>query len=149
MPTVEIIRPDLIFSYWIFVWVILYFLRIVPIGPKLLLILGLVENVGSFVFLYNLPAQSSYNLFRFVFINFWLKVVPLYYLWKQKITRIEIWYSLVVSLVHLAWISIHHESIRDIFNQITQAYSASSEKKTLLAYLYDRIYSSIPFFSTH
>ena len=37
-------RFDLLFSYWIFIWYLLYIFEIIDASPKLALIVGLIEN---------------------------------------------------------------------------------------------------------
>ena len=43
------IRPDLIFSYWIYLWYILYIFKVVKYNPKLAIICGMIENLVIFL----------------------------------------------------------------------------------------------------
>ena len=40
------LRADLVFSYWIFVWYLLYIFKVTSYNPKLYLLLGLIENLA-------------------------------------------------------------------------------------------------------
>ena len=39
------LRVDLVFSYWIYVWFIIYFLNYTEYSPKFALTLGLLDNI--------------------------------------------------------------------------------------------------------
>jgi hypothetical protein len=39
------LRADLVFSYWIYLWYILYAFKITNFSPKFPLILGLIDNI--------------------------------------------------------------------------------------------------------
>ena len=39
------LRVDLVFSYWIYAWFILYFLNYIKYSPKFALTLGLLDNI--------------------------------------------------------------------------------------------------------
>lgn len=79
-------RFDLVFSYWIFTWYILYMLKIIPYNPKLVLIIGILENSLGLLFGYFYNLDFSWNnFFGWLSINFWIKLVPLYTVWNTKI----------------------------------------------------------------
>ena len=40
----KVIRPDLILSYWLFIWYILYIIGFTNNSPKLFLIIAILEN---------------------------------------------------------------------------------------------------------
>ena len=80
-------RLDYVFSYWIFLWFILYYFKIVKYSPLFLLLIALVENVFIFIYLILIfiIENSYYNflkLFAFIIINFFIKILPLYYIIK-------------------------------------------------------------------
>ena len=41
------IRPDLIFSYWIYLWYILYIFKVLKYNPKLAIIFGMIKNTKN------------------------------------------------------------------------------------------------------
>ena len=47
------LRGDLVFSYWIYVWYLLYIFKLIKYSPKLPLILGLIDNVINDVIIWN------------------------------------------------------------------------------------------------
>ena len=60
------IRPDLIFSYWILIWYLLYELNIISYNPKFALILAFVANFYNFYFMFYF--KRYYMLFLFIII---------------------------------------------------------------------------------
>jgi len=79
-------RFDLVFSYWIFAWYILYMLNVIQYSPKLVLIVGTIENSLGLVFGYFYNINFDWSKFwEWFSINFWIKLVPLYTVWNTKI----------------------------------------------------------------
>ena len=134
----KIIRPDFIFSYWIFAWSILYILYIVTISPKFVLICGVIENL---IFLLVMMYKKShfYSIFKFIFINFWIKILPLYLVWNTKITSKEIKYSFGLFLIYVGWLYINDFDFYNIYNDIYNAYIGISNTKTTLSYIFDKL----------
>ena len=62
------LRFDLVFSYWIYVWVIIYFLNYTEYSPKFALTLGLLDNIVM-LFLMILWSTSLKTIIWFIIIN--------------------------------------------------------------------------------
>jgi len=119
-------RLDYVFSYWIFAWFILYYYKIVKYSPLLILIIASIENIFLFIyhlFIYLFIDNSKYNLFKlfaFIFINFFIKILPLYYLIKienniktieeliKLIKKDDILIGLYLFLIYLIWLYINN-----------------------------------------
>ena len=113
----KIIRTDLLFSYWIFAWAILYFMNILTVAPKLLIILALLEVVYA-VYVALIKKYTMYGIIRLLFMNFWIKVVPLYYLWDVSITYKELIYSSLLFVVYLIWLYMNNQTFYNVYNKI-------------------------------
>ena len=135
-----IIRPDFIFSYWIFVWFILYFTRIITINPKLWIIIGLTFEI---IFIFLMLKFNFYYIFRFIFVNFWIKVLPLYLLSNTKIRSIDVFYSFALFFMYLLWLYINNQSIYTIYEMIYNSHTKNPKYISIGAYLYDKIYNYI------
>ena len=83
MEYLSIIRVDLVFSYWIFVWYLLYKFRIVKYNPKLALIISLFENIIILVLMI-FYLNNIINILIFCVLNFFIKVLPLWDLRKSN-----------------------------------------------------------------
>jgi hypothetical protein len=132
-----IIRPDYVFSYWIFVWFILYFMRIVSINPKLWLIFGLIIEVISIFFMLH---YKFYYIIRFIIINIFIKTIPVYLVWNTKIHGIDIFYSGLLFVIYLLWLYINNQSLYTIYDMIYKSHVKNPKYIGIGAYLYDKIY---------
>jgi hypothetical protein len=96
------VSPDLIFSYWIIVWYILYYLRIVFINPKFALICGLIVNL---IILLSMIYYHTKNklLFSFFVLIFVSKLIPLFTIWKTKICLKDIHAFIFLFSIYLIW----------------------------------------------
>jgi len=133
------IRSDFIFSYWIFLWFILYLLKIVPYSPKFVIILGIIENLFAFLFMiiYNAPL---YNFIKFIIINIFIKVIPLLLVWNDKIVKRDIYATIILFLIYLLWLTYNHLEIYKTYKNLLDPYIFNNENgKTILSKLYDSI----------
>jgi hypothetical protein len=142
----EYLRLDYVFSYWIFLWFILYELKLVKYSPKFIIIIGIIENLGLFsYFIYK--KSSFYNIAKFIIINIFIKIIPLYLVWKDKIIWNDIIASLVLFLIYLLWLVINNRSnyLFNEYNKLIKGYinQKYKNKQSFLGYSYDFIYRKI------
>jgi hypothetical protein len=104
------LRFDLVFSYWIYVWYLLYALKIITYSPKFFLILGLIDNFFMLIMML-LYGTSKKTIFYFIIINTIIKVVPLYYLRDEKIRMKDIYFSLVLFIIFVIWLHMNEQSL--------------------------------------
>ncbi len=108
-------RFDFTFSYWIFMWYILYILSIVKYNPKWALTIGLIENIIALLFMF-FYKNSFINIFLFCFINLFIKVIPLWSLRKTKYHINGIYSLIILFCIYLLWLKINN------FNFIENSY---------------------------
>jgi hypothetical protein len=103
-------RIDLVFSYWIFGWFLLYLGKFTSFSPKFVLLLGLIENVMMWIsmFIYGTP---TFTIVSFIFINLFIKVLPLWYLRNEHIRLQDVYATLVLFLIFIVWLHINHQSL--------------------------------------
>ena len=118
-------RLDYVFSYWIFAWFVLYYFKIVSHSPLFILLIASVENVILFIIhIINFIIDNSYyNFFKligFIIINFFIKVLPLYYIIKiennvktieelfKLIKKDNIIISLYLFIFYIIWLFINN-----------------------------------------
>jgi len=104
----EMIRADLIFSYWIFVWWILYELNLTTANPKFVIILGIIHN---FIFLLIKIYKKSDSILPFIIINFCIKIIPIISLLNTTIQYNDIIITVYLFLVYLVWLIINYKTI--------------------------------------
>jgi len=110
-------RPDFVFSYWAFVWYLLYIGGVVTANPKLALILALTANVFQ-LFLMRDPIR----ILLFLFFQFFIKILPLYTLRHLPIGGPGP--TMVVFLIYMAWLSLNNIDVYTVY---------TTERKTPLS----------------
>lgn len=105
-----VLRPDLVFSYWIYLWYLLYAFKFINYSPKFPLILGLIDNIIMFVLML-LYGTSRRTIFYFLIINTLIKVVPLYYLRNETIKMSDIYFTVGLFLVFIIWLHLNKQSL--------------------------------------
>ena len=119
------IRPDYIFSYWIFVWYLFYITGYFSHNPKLAVLIGLVENL--FVLLSMLYYKVNLkNILYFTIVIIVIKIIPLWTLRTTTITAKDIYPTAGLFLMYLGWIIwdekvyVLKESYMDMLNNKNQ-----------------------------
>ena len=136
----KIISTDLLFSYWIFVWAVLYLINIVTVAPKFLIIIALLEVVLA-LYVAFMQSFSTYLVVRLLFINFWIKIIPFYYIWKLPINIKELYYSFILFVLYLLWLDINNQTLYNIYHTII--YTKNYKDITTFGYIYDKCYNYI------
>lgn len=105
------LRADLVFSYWIFVWFILYKLNVIPYNPKFVLIVGLFDNLIILIlmFLFTLKIET---IVLFIIINTAIKIIPLYYLKNETIKLKDIYFTILLFIFFIIWLHINKQSLK-------------------------------------
>jgi len=117
------IRPDLIFSYWIYLWYILYIFKVVKYNPKFAIICGMIENLIILLLMciYN-TKKILVVLFIIMFVI--LKLIPLYTIWNDNIKLYDdIKNTSLLFIIYLLWIHL---------NQLNITHALTSTKNLIL-----------------
>lgn len=102
------IRLDYVFSYWIFAWFLLYYFKLVSFNPLFALILATIENTMLLLLMIYYKVHII-NIISFIVINFFIKVLPIIYLWKSKIILRDIIALVVLYLIYIVWLYINKQ----------------------------------------
>lgn len=104
------LRADLVFSYWIYFWYVLYAFRITNYSPKFPLILGLIDNIVMLVLMLAY-GTSRRTIFYFIIINTLIKVVPLYYLRNENLKIRDIYFTIFLFVVFILWLHLNKQNL--------------------------------------
>ena len=104
------LRPDLVFSYWIYLWYLLYTFKVTKYSPKFPLILGLIDNIIMLILMISY-GTSRRTILYFIIINIFIKVVPLYYLRNDSIKNTDIYFTVSLFIIFVIWLHINEESL--------------------------------------
>ena len=104
---------DLIFSFWIFTWFIIYYLGFKKFNPLFALLIGLFVNLIILIgFLY---FKNYYKAFLFVIVNTFIKIIPIYLLRKTKITKYDIYFTISLYIIYLIYIYLIDDKFNFVF----------------------------------
>ena len=102
--------PDLVFSYWIYFWFILYAFKFTSFSPKFPLIIGLIDNFIMLILMLSY-GTSRETIFYFIIINIIIKIFPLYYLRSESIKIKDIYFTAILFLVFILWLHLNEQSL--------------------------------------
>ena len=95
-------RFDFVFSYWIFAWYLLYMAKIVQPSPKLVILLGIIENtallLGMILYGSNLRTISSFILINTFITPFNISIADFI-----QITLYKIFKNIVLYFISNKW----------------------------------------------
>jgi len=118
----EVLRFDFVFSYWIFIWWILYELGLVKQNPKFIIMIAILY-IFYLISINNNTASSCY-LLPFIISCCIIKFYPLFSLRNTTIQYSDVIFSFLFFLVYLCWVLLNG-GIDDVLN----FYLLSGEKK--------------------
>jgi hypothetical protein len=104
------LRADLVFSYWIYLWYLLYAFKFIKYSPKFPLILGLIDNIIMLLIML-FYGTSMQTIFNFIIINTLIKIIPLYYLRNEAIKLNDIYFTFGLFLVFIIWLHLNKQSL--------------------------------------
>jgi hypothetical protein len=134
-----------IFSYWIFIWFILYYIGLIKYNPIFLLILAYIYALFEFIYLI-IHKTSKYNLIKFFLINTLIKLLPILLIIKfpLRFKLDDIYVSIYLILIYLILMSIMNKNPYDYYKMMIKTYINDDDKyKTYISKLYDFIYKII------
>ena len=128
------LRGDLVFSYWIYVWYLLYIFKLIKYSPKLPLILGLIDNIIMLLMML-LYGTSSRTIFYFIVINTLIKVIPVYYLRNETIKINDIYFMFGLLSVFIIWLQINKQSLVGNIKLIHDSLLYGKDKTPFIAFI--------------
>ena len=137
------IRPDLIFSYWIYLWYILYIFKVVKYNPKFAIICGMIENLIILLLMciYN---TKKILIVLFIIMFFILKLIPLYTIWDDNIKlNDDIKNTSLLFIIYLVWIHLNQLNITDALTNSKNLILYNKNTMpgmTILQYIWKNIY---------
>ena len=114
------IRPDFIFSYWIFVWYLLYISKIVIYNPKIFLFLGVIEGMIVFcILLTKIPLSSVIKYFIVISV---IKFIPYFTIRNRVIHYNDIVFSLFLFVIYHIWLFVNEKNMIGIYQNLYNSF---------------------------
>jgi hypothetical protein len=141
-----------IFSYWIFIWFILYYIGLIKYNPLFILIVGYILTLGELIYMIFMKI-SYYNFMKYFIINIIIKFIPILLLlikfnFQVNIKQIDIYISILLILIYfLIMIMINKNPYiyyKMMINTYINTYINNNNKyKSIFSKTYDYIYMKI------
>lgn len=113
-----LLRVDYIFSYWIFVWYLLYIFKITNKNPLLAFILGFIENMIVIIAMLYYGSKYTWIFLINVLI---FKIIPIYSLSKSSYYGFkninDIWVLIWLFFVYYIWTIANKVSVFEIYKK--------------------------------
>ena len=127
-----------IFSYWLFIWYLLYIFDITKYNPKLILQFALLHNIIVLIFQI-LMNDNICSSGIFVCGMIYLKVIPLYTIKDTKVNCYDIRMSVFIYLLFLLWLKIRHKELFGFQLEIMRELVHTSERKSPTTLVYSLV----------
>jgi hypothetical protein len=139
-----------IFSYWIFIWFLLYYFELIKYNPILILILGYIFTLFEFIYLI-LNKISYYNGIKFFIINVIIKLIPIILIFRMNKYKLEInirdiYVSIYLIFTYIIIMIIFNKNPLDYYKRMITTYleiNNKKEYKSVFSKLYDYIVYNI------
>ena len=131
-----------IFSYWIFIWFILYYIGLTKYNPLFILIIGYIFKLFEFIYL-KINKSSRYNLIKFMIINIIIKFIPILLIIKfpLRFDLKDIYISIYLIFFYIITMSIMNKNPYEYYKLMLHTYLYNDEKyKTYISILYDNLF---------
>lgn len=131
-----------IFSFWVFVWFILYYIGLTKYNPLLLLIVAYIFTLFEFIYLI-IKKSSKYNLIKFLIINIIIKLIPILLIIKfpLRFDLKDIYISIYLIFFYIITMSIMNKNPYEYYKLMLHTYIYNDEKyKTYISILYDKLF---------
>ena len=131
-----------IFSYWIFIWFILYYFGLTKYNPLLLLLVGYIFTLFEFIYLI-INKTSKYNLIKFFLINILIKFIPILLIIKfpLRFNLDDIYVSIYLIITYLIIMSIMNKNPYEYYKLMINTYIYNDNKsKTYISIMYDNLF---------
>jgi hypothetical protein len=106
-----------IFSYWIFLWYLLYEFSITNYNPKFAIICGFIENFIVLIFMLYFDTNNKIIILFFIMFVF-LKIIPLIRLWNNYIYIKDIYATIILFKIYLFYTWINNKTITDFIDRM-------------------------------
>lgn len=108
---------DLILSYWIYAWYVLYMLGAPVSNPKLALMCALLANTLNLTYMIYIGAPLI-RIVMFIIVQTCIKVIPIYTL-RSPLHKIHWYHDIVVlagvCIVYVLWLNINSTNFNDVY----------------------------------
>jgi len=137
-----------IFSYWIFIWFLLYYFGIIRYNPLFILTVGYILTLGELIYMI-FRRISKYNFIKFFIINVIIKFIQILLIlikinFSIYINIQDIYISFLLVLIYIFIMSVVNKNPYTYYKMMLETYIKDDNKyKSIFSKIYDNIYNKI------
>lgn len=105
---------DELFSVWVFLWFVLYYLKLIKYSPKLWLILITIYAALSILYMMYIQLKPIYIL-TVVALMVTSKIIPLYIIFNDVIKINDILFGFGIGILYLLWLNYNNLNVFTIY----------------------------------
>lgn len=105
------IRIDLVFSYWVYLWYLLYILKLIKYNPKFAIGIGIIDNLIMLCLMLYFGTKIQ-SIITFIIINTIIKIIPYYTLKNIPLKIRDILFTLFLFILFIVWLHINKQSLK-------------------------------------
>ena len=105
------IRIDLVFSYWVYLWYLLYILKVTKYNPKFAMGIGIIDNLIMLCLMLYFGTKIQ-SIITFIIINTIIKIIPYYTLKNTPLKIRDILFTLFLFILFIVWLHINKQSLK-------------------------------------
>jgi len=133
-----VIRTDYLFSYWIFVWFILFYATSLknPVpSPKLAFIVAIFENIIEIILLSRVN-KNPWQILKYFITIFLFKILPIYLMWDIPVVLPRDIYILIgVFLVYNIYLYAMGTSLFEVYKETNQSLEQNQNQTPFYRFL--------------
>lgn len=118
------ISPYLLFSYWIFIWYILYKFNIINYNPFIIFVISTIIIITTtfYSFKLNTDKNKTKNIIIYFIVNIFIKLIPVFDLYNTKINNNDILFTVTLFIIYTIYLYIRGYNFINIYNPIKGSY---------------------------
>lgn len=134
-----------VFSFWIFIWFLLFYMNIIPFNPLFFLIICvLVITISGFYMIYNTNI-TNYNKIKFIIINTFMKLIPLILIIQFPLVfyLYDIYFGICLIIIYLISMKTMNKNVIQTYNELYLSNINDNYKhyRGIISKFYDDTYS--------
>ena len=147
-----LIPASYIFSYWIFVWAVIYIVikyiyqfsnaklpkQIQWLNPSLIILVATIWSVESLIKLFYQTA-SFYVMFKQALMILCIKITPLWFIWTYDINLYrDLGIAFAVFLVYCIYLWLNNTNFNTVYTDLTESVE-NEENRTPFEHLFEKL----------
>lgn len=132
------IRIDYYFTFWLVIWFLLYYFKIIKINPKFIIKCAIVVNILIICAMVYFKVKLL-NIICALIVILLTKIIPYYLIKDKEISDKDIYYSLMVFILYLFYVQIMSGNLISKFNEIYYENLILGKKTPIPLFILSRI----------